>query len=398
MRVRQVIWRRFVEKIIKPYFWTSMITLISIAAAAPLTVGVAGWSSYAPESVRRAVSHAPDVLWREWTARSLPLPLVQAGGTGQSGALARPLLHMTVRELTGIDWQEPRSIFAAEMPWLQETRDQLLWGQAPPEAAPEETEPLHDLTLNDFREAIPLKPMESIKPVQPETAMPARPSKSDAQNSRSVLIYHTHNRESWLPELPGVREPDRAYDRDVNVTLLGRRLQKKLSVPGVQVMHLHPDYPAEMPAFHYPKSYRYSAETVQEAKAAHPDLFYYFDIHRDSQKRSRTTLNYKGKSYAQIYLIIGKKNPDWKKNMAFARQIHEALEQLLPGISRGVWGKGSHGNGEYNQSVSPGSVLIEIGGVENDLTESYRSVDVLAQALIRVIGKQDVAGAEEGMP
>jgi stage II sporulation protein P len=67
---------------------------------------------------------------------------------------------------------------------------------------------------------------------------------------------------------------------------------------------------------------------------------------------------------------------------SFANQIHEKLEKEYPGLSRGIWGKtAATGNGEYNQSVAPESVLIEIGGVENTLKECYRTADVLAEAI-----------------
>ena len=39
----------------------------------------------------------------------------------------------------------------------------------------------------------------------------------------------------------------------------------------------------------------------------------------------------------------------------------------------------SEGNGVYNQDVSNKAMLIEIGGVDNDLNELYRSVDAFTE-------------------
>ncbi|WP_375143094.1 stage II sporulation protein P [Paenibacillus sp. D2_2] len=41
------------------------------------------------------------------------------------------------------------------------------------------------------------------------------------------------------------------------------------------------------------------------------------------------------------------------------------------------------GNGEYNQSISPGSLLIEIGGTNNTPQESQRAAEALADVLAK---------------
>jgi stage II sporulation protein P len=348
------------------------------------------------ERLRQSVSHFPDSLWKLWVGWSLP-GVVDRGVIGlEQWYVTLHGLRVVVREWTSVDWRDGRSVLAAEMPWLQEQTGQLLWGQAA-HFAPQEMEPSIDLRLQSRSDLVP--PLQPIpKPVT--TPKQGQPSAKDPVRLRNlpieskVLIYHTHNRESWLPELPRVKLADLAYDANMNVTLLGRRLQKRLAEQGVSSIHKHPDYPSEVEAFQYARSYRYSAQTIQRVVTEHEDVRYFFDIHRDSQKRKHTTLVVDGKAYAQIYLIIGKKNPRWKENMRFAREIHEALERKIPGLSKGVWGKGNHGNGEYNQSVAAESVLVEIGGVENTLTESNRTVDVLGRVIAQIVLEHQRQAAE----
>ncbi|MNC59534.1 Stage II sporulation protein P (SpoIIP) [compost metagenome] len=52
-------------------------------------------------------------------------------------------------------------------------------------------------------------------------------------------------------------------------------------------------------------------------------------------------------------------------------------------MSRGIWGKssGKGNNGEYNQSLSPTSVLIEVGGIDNTEAELKATAEVLADAI-----------------
>ncbi|WP_199624627.1 stage II sporulation protein P [Paenibacillus alkalitolerans] len=225
---------------------------------------------------------------------------------------------------------------------------------------------------------------------QPETA--AKPQDNVSANASTtdrkiVFIYHSHNRESWLPELKGTSKdkPSEAFDDTTNVTLLGGRLQKKLEELGVGAVHSGKDYPSQIPAFNYNYSYKYSQKTVREALAVYSDLMFLFDIHRDAIGREHTTVRINNKNYAQMYFIIGKGNPNWKENEAFARQIDEKMNKALPGISKGIMNKGAkHGHGEYNQSLSTSSVLIEVGGYENTLEESNRTIDTLAKVIAEI--------------
>ncbi|AEI42690.1 stage II sporulation protein P [Paenibacillus mucilaginosus] len=216
-------------------------------------------------------------------------------------------------------------------------------------------------------------------------ALPAQAKPPSSAGKNVAFIYQSHNQESYLPELPGVKDPDKAYDPKKNVTLVGLRLAQRLEKEGIGAVHSDKNYPAIEKTFNYYYSYKYSFKTLQEAMAGHPDLDFYFDIHRDSQRRDKTTARIGGKDYAQIYFIIGGKNPKWKENYAFAERIDKALQEKYPGLSKGIHAKSGEGNGVYNQNFSPNSVLIEVGGVDNTLEECYRTVDALADAISEVI-------------
>ena len=216
------------------------------------------------------------------------------------------------------------------------------------------------------------------------------PAKPTTGGRKVVFIYHSHNRESWKPELGGKN----AESKTKNITLVGKRLASQLEKRGVGALSSSDDYPTKVKDYRWELSYNYSLETVKEAMAGHRDLAFFFDIHRDSQSRSYTTATIGGKDYAQVYFIVGHRNPNWRKNEAFATELHEAMEKKLPGISRGVWGKtAANGNGEYNQHVSPESVVVEIGGVDNTLQECYRTADALADVIAELYWKAEKVGA-----
>ncbi|WP_274363229.1 stage II sporulation protein P [Paenibacillus thermotolerans] len=240
--------------------------------------------------------------------------------------------------------------------------------------------------------------------VEPTTETPPSPAPETEQatatasltDRKLAFIYHSHNRESWLPELKGTKKdsPDEAFDAKINVTKLGERLQKQLEKNGVGAIHSGKDYAGTIKNFNYNYSYKYSQKTVREALAVNSELEYLFDIHRDSQTRKYTTKTINGKDYAQIYIIIGQGNPHWKQNEAFAEQVHEGMNKLLPGISKGIMAKGTkHGHGEYNQSLSDNSLLIEVGGVGNTIDESNRTIDALAKVIAGIIRNAEKADA-----
>lgn len=66
------------------------------------------------------------------------------------------------------------------------------------------------------------------------------------------------------------------------------------------------------------------------------------------------------------------------KNFELAESLHKKLEEKYPGVSRGVVPQGgATNNGVYNQDLSENLLVLEIGGVDNTLEETYRTVQAL---------------------
>jgi stage II sporulation protein P len=131
------------------------------------------------------------------------------------------------------------------------------------------------------------------------------------------------------------------------------------------------------------KAYTVSGTIVDEAVVAkNNELDYFIDIHRDSARKNITTKTINGKSYARVYFVVGREHENYLENLDFAKKLHSELEKKYPGISRGVFLKSkSEGNGVYNQDVSTKAMLLEIGGVDNNLDELERTVDVFSDVL-----------------
>jgi stage II sporulation protein P len=296
------------------------------------------------------------------------------------------VFHFAFQFLTDINPSDPKSLVASEVPGMDTNKSTVLVKGS--EANPSDPVDYNPVSTNLEAEAKnPPNPTPEPTPTgttTPVVSQTGQPPKSAGNNV--AFIYQTHSNESFLPELKGVTDPDKAYSDKVNIISVGQRLAQNLEKDGIGAVHSQTIYPSTVKNFEYPYSYKYSLKTLQEAAVKHPDLQYYFDLHRDSAARNKTTATIDGKDYAQVYFIIGGKNPNWKKNEEFANKIHQVLEAKHPGISKGIHAKeASEGNGLYNQNFSPNNILIEVGGPYNSLEECYRTTDWLAEAISEVI-------------
>ncbi|MDU4698443.1 MAG: stage II sporulation protein P [Paenibacillus sp.] len=315
----------------------------------------------------------------------------------------RQMTNFVFQLLTDVNPSDPKSLVAREVPGLGANSPILLRtgsgngiAQAPEDyrpgagadgSAPDHPEPDADEGGEGVDPGAGGDPGGAQPPAQ-------EPGKTDGSsgdpgessikpgNKNIVMIYHSHPQESYNPVLgTNVDNPSSAEDKK-NVGLVGEALAKELERKGVAALHSFENYAAKVSNYNYNYSYKYSRETVKQAMAENGKLQYFIDIHRDSQRHDKTTTTIDGVNYAQVYFIIGHGNENWRENERFASSIHDRLEKAYPGISRGIWGKtSSQGNGEYNQSLSPNSVLIEIGGIDNSAEELERTAKVLAGIL-----------------
>ena len=319
---------------------------------------------------------------------SLELPKMEPS-EGELALSKRDAAEMLVRLVANVNPYDPKTVLAGELPGASRDSSVLLRSGSGNKTSlgPEDFSPLPSEGGRSHggephpSDALPLDGFETVDPNSGKTS---DPDEDTGIQEKVVLIYHTHNRESWIPELE--KPTDNPNDAKVNITMVGKHLRDQLEKHGVGAKHSNKDYASTVKGYSWNYSYKYSGETVKEAMSDNEHLEYFLDIHRDSAQRENSTVEIKGKSYAQVYFIIGHRNPNWKQNEAFAAEIHELLEERYPGLSRGVWGKdASTGNAEYNQSLSPNSIVVEIGGVENTLEENYRTAGVLAEIVSEII-------------
>jgi stage II sporulation protein P len=311
-----------------------------------------------------------------------------------------PKLTSLLFQLTSnINLDDPRSLLGRELPGFYQFDGKILvagegtnYTNMPIESAP----PLEIMLAE--REAS-LKNLEGLeKPT--EENKPITPGQTTGDRT-PVYVYFTHNRETYLPYLEGVTDPDSAYHSQINVTKIGDQLKSSLEERGVGTYIDKTDIQGRLnqKGLLYGSSYQESRSVVQTAMASNRDLQYIIDIHRDSQRKDKTTVSLQGKSYARLAFVIGGKNPNYEKNAKLANELHELLQKKYKGLSRGVMVKSDPGsNSIYNQNLSENALLIEFGGVDNTFEELNRSADALADVFSEYFWQAEKVNYEVEQP
>ena len=202
----------------------------------------------------------------------------------------------------------------------------------------------------------------------------------------TVLIYHTHAMESYTPQTGEdytEEVPFRTADLDYNMVSIGTRLAELLEKAGISVLHdttLHD-------AASYNGSYASSRETGEGYLAQYPSIRLVLDIHRDAAEDGNghqvaATAETAQGDTARLMLVLGSEagglyNPNWQENYALAVKLQAVLEQESPGLCREL----RLTDQRYNQDLSPGALLIEVGAAGNSHDEALRAMTPLAEAI-----------------
>ncbi|WP_462412274.1 stage II sporulation protein P [Neobacillus sp. Marseille-QA0830] len=280
---------------------------------------------------------------------------------------------------SNINLDDPRSLLGRELPGFYQFDGQILvagegtnYTNMPMESSPP-TE-----IMKSEREAA-LQNLEGIE--NSDNAAPGETPGQTTGGRKVVYLYFSHNRESYLPYLQGVTNPNLAYHSQINVTKIGDHLKASLEQKGIGTEIDKTDIMGNLTAkgLTMPSAYKESNTVVQAAMASNRDLSYLIDIHRDSQRKEKTTVTINGQPYAKLAFIIGGKNPNYEKNAKLASDLNQLLQDKYKGLSRGVFVKNEPGsNSIYNQNLSENALLIEFGGVDNTFEELNHSADALA--------------------
>ena len=210
----------------------------------------------------------------------------------------------------------------------------------------------------------------------------------DFKNKKDIIVYHTHTCESYTPTQTNFYQSSgnfRTTDLNYNVARVGKELITLLQQKGFNAMqnNSYHDYPA------YSGSYTRSLATILETLDKNKNTQFVIDLHRDALGNNSNyapSVQIGDEICAQLMFVIGTdggglKHPNWLNNFKLAIKIQEKANQMYPGLFRPIILR----NSRYNQHVTTGAFIIEVGATGNTLEQCNNSMKYLANVISEIM-------------
>lgn len=205
-----------------------------------------------------------------------------------------------------------------------------------------------------------------------------------AEEGPQILIIHTHGSEAYTQDKTDnyeVSDTFRTEDTEHSVIRVGDELASCLQSYGLSVIHDRNiyDYPS------YTGSYAKSGAAIEKYLEEYPGISVILDVHRDAIGDGdivyKTVAEADGKPCSQVMLLVGTgenglEHPNWQENLKFALYLQSAVLSKYPSLSRPIALKKER----YNQQLSTGYLILEVGSSGNTLNEALNAVRLFANA------------------
>lgn len=221
--------------------------------------------------------------------------------------------------------------------------------------------------------------------IDPPALMSAGLSVTLAQEGPQILIMHTHGTESYTAE-PGWEYEESDYARTTDCTYnmirVGNELAEAFEENGLRVVHdtnLY-DYPS------YTGSYTRSGAAVEDYLKQYPGISIVIDLHRDAIGSGdvvyKTMAEIPNTVCSQVMILVGTgenglSHPQWQENLKLALLMQERAAAKYPTLMRPL----AIRKERYNQQLTTGSLIIEVGSNGNTLAEAITAVRLFADAV-----------------
>lgn len=205
-----------------------------------------------------------------------------------------------------------------------------------------------------------------------------------------ILIIHSHTTEAYTPDGTDIYTDtgnSRTTDNYYNMVRVGEEVAQILREAGWSVIHdtEYYDYPA------YNGAYTRSGASAEAWLEKYPSIRIILDLHRDALVASdgtvyKTAAEINGEKVAQVMLVVGtdaggQTHDNWRENLALAVEIQSQLNADWPTLARPMVLRSSR----FNQQLTPGALLVEIGSHGNTLQEALAAARLFAQSLNTVL-------------
>lgn len=199
-------------------------------------------------------------------------------------------------------------------------------------------------------------------------------------NSKPIVyIYNTHDTEKY--SVPFISD----YSVSPTVKMVSYIFKEHLNNEGISVLVENKkikDYLTKHKLNYY-GCYDASRSYIKEA-SKNNDFKILIDLHRDSVKYKQTLYTKDNKKYAKVMFVVTTKHKSYKKNLKFAEYLDNKLNQDYKGLSRGIY---KRSDVIFNQDLNNNAILIELGGVDNQIEELNNTLEILSKIIKEYLGE-----------
>ncbi len=197
-----------------------------------------------------------------------------------------------------------------------------------------------------------------------------------------VLIFHTHASEGYSDSREGTEED--------TVVGVGEVLAEYLRESGYVVIHDKTKYDVEDGVVNRDVSYNNALDGLEAMLEKHPTIEVIIDVHRDSGAKRVTEVD--GRATAQVMLFNGMcrnsngpisylPNDNLASNLAFSLQLKCLGDEVYPNFMKRIYLKSYR----YNMHLVERDLLVEVGTVNNTVSEAKAAMKPFSELLIRVL-------------
>ena len=201
-----------------------------------------------------------------------------------------------------------------------------------------------------------------------------------------VLVVNTHATESYTSGTDGTYEKNestRSDNTNENVVAVGKVLSETLDDFGIPVLHSMTLHDKDS----FLNAYTSSLNEVNKILNENPSIRFVIDLHRDAivsadGEKIAPVTQISGQNYAQLMFVMGTNeagfnHPDWEDNLCFALDMQKSMDEAFPSIMRPI----NLRSVSFNEQLSSGYVLLEVGSSGNTLEEAKRSARAFGTVL-----------------
>ena len=221
----------------------------------------------------------------------------------------------------------------------------------------------------------------TLDPAALDGTFPAALGSADAPQ---VLILHTHGSEAYTMPAGEEYTPSGSYrtaDTGKNMIRIGDEIAAVLSQYGISVLHDRQIHDTDYNSA-YEESYSSAAAYLEQ----YPSISFVLDVHRDAisdaEGRQYKVVSQEDPRAAQVSIVMGSSYDAWLDNLRLAAAVQGHLLEKHPTLMRPIILR-YYG---YNQSLSTGSMLVEIGAAGNSLDEAIYAARLFAAGFAETVG------------